>query len=66
MSGSETKTVNALLQTAAQAFNDVVRMAAEQDLDVVLPTHRQGGEGERSAPIVTVRIRQRKLLGRAD
>jgi hypothetical protein len=40
-------------------------MAAEQDLDVVLTTHRQDGEGKRSAPVVRVRIRQRKLLGKS-
>lgn len=40
MSGPEANDVDALLQTAAQAFNDVVCMAAEQDLDVVLTTHR--------------------------
>jgi hypothetical protein len=66
MSGPETNDVDALLQTAARAFNDVVRMAAEQDLDVVLTTLRQDGEGKRSAPVVRVRILQRKLLGSPD
>jgi hypothetical protein len=66
MSAPETDAVDALLQTAARAFNDAVRIAAEQDLDVVLTTHRQDGEGERSAPIVRVWIRPRKLMGSAD
>jgi hypothetical protein len=41
-------------------------MAAEQDLDVVLTTHRQEGEAERPAPIVKVRIRPRKLMGSSE
>ncbi len=66
MSAPETDAVDALLQTAARAFNDIVRMAAEQDLDVVLTTHRQEGEAERPAPIVKVRIRPRKLMGSSE
>jgi hypothetical protein len=43
-------------------------MAAEQGLDVVLITHRQdGGDGQLgTAPVVRVRIRQRKLMGGSD
>jgi hypothetical protein len=68
MSDLEIKAVDALLQTAARAFNEVIRMAAEQDLDVVLTTHKQDGEDEQlgAAPIVRVRIRQRKLMGSPD
>lgn len=55
-------------RSVGRAFNEVIRMAAEQDLDVVLTTHKQDGEDERlrAAPIVRVRIRQRKLMGSPD
>jgi hypothetical protein len=68
MSDPEVDAVDALLQTAARAFNKAIRIAAEQDLDVVLTTYRRGGDDDRlrGAPVIRVRIRQRHLMGSAD